>query len=435
MLLGALTLCAPAAAQTPATPPPPSVLLVEDASDSMAKDAGNGQTRLQATKAALTAAVDVLPPSARVGLRLYGHRRSNVSRRVGCRDTQLVSPIGPVDKPALKRTIASYEAKGRTPIGRSLREAGKDLQGSPGRRVLVLVSDGGDNCAPPDPCRVARKIAAQGTKLTITSVGFQVSGRARAQLECIAEAGGGRYIDAADPEELAAELQALFARAFRDYTPKGKPIEGGASQGEAAAIDSGAYLDSISAAGQERWYKVNLAWGERLWATATIVRPDTVRGDASRSVADASPFTVDLVSPTAPKAEFGSVAFFPQLRDVGGRGESLTVKSAPVGGDDSDYARPGTYFVKVGLGLISSFATVDFPLELRISRLARLPSHVPAEPAALVRAIPKKPAGSAKPDGEAEDGGGPPAGIVALLAALAGLVGGAALALRRGQTA
>ena len=46
----------------------------------------------------------------------------------------------------------------------------------------------------------------------------------RRQLQCIADAGGGTYVDANDPDALRRELLAAFARAFRAYEPSGTPV-------------------------------------------------------------------------------------------------------------------------------------------------------------------------------------------------------------------
>jgi Ca-activated chloride channel homolog len=423
-------LLVPAAAQAQ-DEPPPSVLLVMDASDSMNEDIGGGRTRLDAAKEAMRAAIEAIPDDARVGLRLYGHRLSGVSRRRGCTDTELVVPVGPLDREALTAQIESYEAKGRTPIGRSLRAAAGDLQDAPGRRRIVLVSDGGDNCAPPVPCDVAREIAGD-VELTISAVGFVVSERARRQLECIARAGGGSYTDAADPDELTAELRAAFARSFRDYDPQGEPIEGGASEIEAVPVEPGQYLDSLSGAGQERWYAVELARGERLWATATIVRPDTVRGDAGAHILDIGKFELVLSSPTDEEAETTSTAFFAQLRDVSGRGESLTVRGLPAGTEDElGYEQAGTYFVHVSLERVENFETVEFPLELILRRVTDLPDRVAPddEPAPTPTPTPT-PAPTRTPAATADDEES--SGFMAGAAGLAlGLVAGGGLALAR----
>jgi Mg-chelatase subunit ChlD len=255
---------------------PPSILIVMDASRSMSKPAGDGRTRLQAAKAALRTLVDGLPESARVGLRLYGHRVSGTTRTAGCRDTELVAPVADLDRRGLAAEIDSYEAVGYTPIGRALRAAAADLPAE-GVTSIVLVSDGGDNCAPPSPCAVAGQIARRGTDLSVQAIGFQVSGRAREQLRCIAERGRGVYRDAADADELAVALRALAARGTRTFAPAGTRISGGADERDATPISSGRLLDRI-APGDERWYRVALRSGQRLAASGALIvvcPPDT----------------------------------------------------------------------------------------------------------------------------------------------------------------
>ena len=184
-------------------------LIVLDASKSMNEDAGNGGTRLDAAKQAVDTLVDRLPEGAPLGLRVYGSKVSEVSRSEGCRDTELTVPVGPLDKDALRSTVNALEGKGRTPIGRSLLAVPDDLGTAEGRRSVVLVTDGGDNCAPPDPCKAAETVAKRGVEMSISVVGFQVNDRVRKQLRCIAEAGGGSYVDVSDADTLGDELAAL----------------------------------------------------------------------------------------------------------------------------------------------------------------------------------------------------------------------------------
>ncbi|HEV2814632.1 MAG TPA: VWA domain-containing protein, partial [Solirubrobacteraceae bacterium] len=268
-LLTALALGpAPAVAQGPPDGEDPAILLVMDASKSMAKDAGGGTTRIEAAKEALGKVVEALPDDAEVGLRVYGSRASDTTRAIGCRDTRLAVPVGPLDREALVGSVEALEPTGFTPIGRSLRATPKDFGTTERRRTVVLVSDGGDNCAPPDPCDVAREVAQQGVELAVQVIGLQVSGRARDQLRCIARAGGGTYVDARDPEELLEELRAAFARARRTYDPAGTPVEGGPAARGASAVGEGQYVTSV-APGEERWYALRLERGERLFAAAT----------------------------------------------------------------------------------------------------------------------------------------------------------------------
>lgn len=267
-ILAALALsliaAAPAAAQDDR-----SVLLILDSSKSMNEPAGDGSgTRLDVAKAATKDLLQAVPEDAAVGLRVYGSELSGATRARACRDTKLVIPVGPVDRDEVAEIVDGLEGKGRTPIGRSLLAAAEDLPAG-GRRTVILVSDGGDNCAPPDPCRAAEEVARRGIDMTIQVVGLQVNERVREQLECIADAGGGTYVDATD-ESLRAELAAAFARAFRPYEPTGKPIQGATTPNAAVATEPGQYLDSLRP-GEARWYAVDVKKGQRLFAAATLI--------------------------------------------------------------------------------------------------------------------------------------------------------------------
>ena len=245
-------------------------LIVLDSSKSMNEDAGNGGTRLDAAKQAVDEMLDRLPAGAPLGLRVYGSKVAESSREEGCRDTELVVPVGPLDKDAMRSTVQALEGKGRTPIGNSLLAVPDDLGSAEGRRTVILVSDGGDNCAPPDPCKAAAEVANRGIDLSISVVGLQVNDRVRRQLECIAKAGGGSYVDVQDAGKLGDELAAALARAFRDYEPAGTKVTGGAASQQAAALGAGLFQDAI-APGQERWYAVDVPQGKRLFAAVTAI--------------------------------------------------------------------------------------------------------------------------------------------------------------------
>lgn len=350
---------------------PPAVLIVMDASKSMAKPVGGGEggSRLDAAKRALRTVVDGLPDGARVGLRLYGHRVSGTTRAEGCRDTELVRPVTPLDRDRLQADIDAYRAVGSTPIGRALRAAASDLPAS-GPASIVLVSDGGDNCAPPDPCIIAGELAAAGRDLRIEAVGFQVSARARRQLRCIAAKGGGAYREAADAGELAVALRALAARATRTYRPSGTPVHGGAAESAAADLGTGRYLDRIGAGG-ERWYAVELREGQRLAAAAVVSRTCPFETDRFTGLL-ATSLSIDLFEPGADYPEARS-----SVGNLFGGDESTEsdgLLSQPVGArDDPAYrpSRPGRWLLRValhdnGLGTLAEVLQgVELPLQVQ----------------------------------------------------------------------
>src|SRR5688500_1655098 len=134
------------------------VMVVLDSSGSMtARDVGGSGTRMDAAKRAVSSMVDGLPPQAPVGLAIYGAGTgsSGAEKAAGCKDVRVVQPVKAVDKPALKGAVAATKASGYTPIGHSLRVAAARLP-KEGQRSIVLVSDGEDTCAPPQPCEVAK---------------------------------------------------------------------------------------------------------------------------------------------------------------------------------------------------------------------------------------------------------------------------------------
>jgi Ca-activated chloride channel family protein len=387
-------------AQTPDTRN--RALIVLDASKSMNEDAGNGGTRLDAAKQAVDALVDRLPAGAPLGLRVYGSKVSEASRAEGCRDTELTVPVGPLDKTALRGTVDALQGKGRTPIGRSLLAVPDDLGSAEGRRSVVLVTDGGDNCAPPDPCKAAARVAKRGVEMSISVVGFQVNDRVRKQLRCIADAGGGSYVDVEDADSLGDELAALLSRAFRSYEPTGTKVEGGPARTQATAVGEGLYLDAIPAGEEEqRWFSVDVPKGRRALISATAIPP--------RGSGGAGSFVVNLYPPGEEIAS-ASDAFLihgTSFDDVYGSTLSHSVRMGP---DDP----PGRYDFSIliahagGNGL-----DADVPVELAVQFLK------PGDSVGLVRApgaLPTPtPTATAKPKATAtpavaEDSGGSGAG-------------------------
>jgi hypothetical protein len=74
----------------------------------------------------------------------------------------------------------------------------------------VLITDGEETCHG-NPCEVAKMAHQAGIKVKINVIGFKVDPKERAQLECIAEQGGGRYVAAANATELGAATTQVTA--------------------------------------------------------------------------------------------------------------------------------------------------------------------------------------------------------------------------------
>ena len=172
-----------------------SIVLILDGSGSMWGQV-EGTPKITIAKEAMASIIESMPDTARVGLILYGHRRKG-----DCDDVERAVALGVVDKPALSAAIEGINPKGKTPITRSLRAAVDILRTEEGTSTVVLVSDGEETCDP-DPCAATRELKETGVDFVVHVIGFDVNDEQRAQLECIADAGGGRYFTAANAEDL-----------------------------------------------------------------------------------------------------------------------------------------------------------------------------------------------------------------------------------------
>jgi Ca-activated chloride channel family protein len=101
---------------------PAKVLLLLDVSGSMNEKISSGGTKFAAAKRALKQVADALPAGTQVGLRVYGSEiaEPKESNPRACRDTELVLPIGPLNRDKMYRAVDSFEAVGETPIAYSL---------------------------------------------------------------------------------------------------------------------------------------------------------------------------------------------------------------------------------------------------------------------------------------------------------------------------
>lgn len=227
------------------------MILVLDSSGSMKEPADGGTTKIQAAKQALNTVIDGLPESADVGMRVFGAKVFGRKQKGACEDTQLVVEPGTGNRDDLRSAVSGYKPYGETPIPVALKRAADDI-GAEGKRSIVLVSDGESTCG--DPCPAAQAIADKGIDLQIDVVGLSVSGKARTQLECIAEKGNGTYYDADDAEGIGESISGASERALRPFEFTGTSVRGTADPADAPLVKTGQYLDTIQTR-DERYYR------------------------------------------------------------------------------------------------------------------------------------------------------------------------------------
>jgi Ca-activated chloride channel family protein len=262
-----------------------------------------------------------------VGLRVYGHRVPNTDKVRGCRDTELVVPVGPLDREVMIAAIGGFEARGFTPIGLSLREAVGDFPDA-GRRTIVLVSDGEDTCAPPQPCEVAHEIVSEGIDLRVETVGFliEAGSRAESQLQCIAEATGGSYRTVGEAGELAGALSRVVGEAVGGPVYPRVILDGALIRVEAPVLDLlepdaatlaeapqrrgfGNFL-SLILPGETRWWKVELQEDEFIDVSGDLLRP------VDLELAEGEAFELRVLDPDLEVVGYDRPEFGPTRADI-----------------------------------------------------------------------------------------------------------------------
>ncbi|MEW1911672.1 VWA domain-containing protein [Kitasatospora sp. NPDC085895] len=279
MLLGTL----PAYADEPggttaATTEAPKVDLVLDVSGSMRATDIEGRSRISVAQQSIGEVIDALPAETEFGIRTLGATYPGNDKAEGCKDTKQLYPVGKTNKVEAKTAVATLRPTGWTPIGLALRGAAQDLGNGPTTRRVVLITDGEDSCAPPDPCEVARELASQGINLVVDTLGLAHDDKTRQQLLCIANATGGTYTDVRTKEQLTDKVKQLVNRAGETYRVTPAKVAGADACPNAPVLRPGVYSDREKFS-EHRVYRVPVKAGEELRASVSVTPDRAVARD------------------------------------------------------------------------------------------------------------------------------------------------------------
>ena len=159
-----------------------AMMLVMDASGSMAEKTGGGTTRIRAAKDGLNAVIDGLPDEQRVGFRVYGASDVAEDDPAACTDSKRIVDLDTDNRDALRKAVADYEPVGWTPTSHALREAAKDL-GTPASAR---------SCSSPTasrratPTRASSRARSRRTASTCASTSSASTSRAARRRRCSA---------------------------------------------------------------------------------------------------------------------------------------------------------------------------------------------------------------------------------------------------------
>lgn len=178
-----------------------------------------------------------LPESRPYAVRVFGHRVGLQDRAASCADSELIFPFERHDVSLARARLSGLLAQGYTPLAKSLQAIENDLAKTPGKHVVILLSDGIDSCDG-DPAGEIEKLKAHGLDIIVNPIGLGLDAAARAQLEEIANITGGKFTAVSNPSLLSQAFIEALSHIEGTEKPRSFPEDIGAGRDAGGTIAS-----------------------------------------------------------------------------------------------------------------------------------------------------------------------------------------------------
>lgn len=177
------------------------ILFIMDFSNSMTESL-DGSTKVEQMIHTMKQILPKINPNVSVGLRIYGHRMG-LTPVEACRASLLVNPIRRNNTENIAQSLIKTKPRGMTPITFSLKQAIKyDFMGFNGKKHIILMTDGGENCDE-SPCKFVMNLIKIRRDVSIDVIAFNIKDQDDLeQLQCTALVTSGKFYNA----QTAAEL-------------------------------------------------------------------------------------------------------------------------------------------------------------------------------------------------------------------------------------
>jgi Ca-activated chloride channel family protein len=197
------------AQQPSASALPTRILFLFDASQSMLAQ-WQSNSRFEVARKLLSEMVDSLKgiENLELALRVYGHTKPFPPQ--DCNDTRLEIPFGPDNHRAIKQKLREIKPSGTTPIAQSLLESANDFPAGPSRNVIILITDGIEECKG-DPCAVSYQLQRKGIILKPFVIGLGITRDFAKAFECV-----GNYFDASQESQFRHVLNVVISQALNN---------------------------------------------------------------------------------------------------------------------------------------------------------------------------------------------------------------------------
>jgi len=227
---------------------PSQIELILDGSGSMKRKL-EGRQMMDIAKDAMSQIIKGLPDDAQVALRFYGHRIRE-GRPGDCKDTELVFPFGKIDKARMLAKVRDVKALGTTPIDYTLRQVARDFGRTPGEKLVILVTDGKEECKG-NPADAVAELQSKGLKIRLNIVGFALADAAtKRDMERVAQLTGGKFFDAANARALTQAIEQSLAVPYDVLDAAGTKVGGGLTGQGTVNLPEGVYAVVVQAAGK-----------------------------------------------------------------------------------------------------------------------------------------------------------------------------------------
>ncbi len=285
-----------------------NVLFILDGSGSMWGRLDNVE-KIVIAKETMSELVQGLPVEQfNIGLMVYGHRRKG-----DCDDIEMLTPLGQGNPASIVKQIQSINPKGKTPITGSITLAAEHLKTLEEESTIVLVSDGEETCEG-DPCAYVKMLKESGIKFVMHVVGFDVNEEQKAQLACIAEAGGGQYFSA----QSAVQMQEAFMEVKTEVIKKAEMAATPAPEAT-PEVEPGLKLRAVLKEGTEPLNEVSV-W--RVYEAEQDAEGKRKQITSNRAVA---PLFTLPAGHYVIKAEYGRAEAFTEVEVVAGELTEVTM--------------------------------------------------------------------------------------------------------------
>lgn len=180
-------------------------LFILDFSNSMTEYL-DGESKVDLMLDTMRQILPTLSKNSLVGLRVYGHRMGFTPFE-GCRASSLIVPITRSNSVNILNSLNSLHPRGMTPITFSLKQAiQNDFIGFTGKKHIILLTDGGENCDE-SPCKYVMELIKIRKDVSIDVIAFNIDNEDDlAQLECTALVTSGKFYTANTAAELAKSI-------------------------------------------------------------------------------------------------------------------------------------------------------------------------------------------------------------------------------------